>query len=133
MAESIPLDVVHEDDDLVVINKAAGMVVHPAPGNWSGTLVNALVGRGEELSSEGGDERPGLVHRLDKDTSGLLVVAKDDRTHRLLSAALYGVGPRDPVVLGAVVALLTVVVAIASLVPARRAMRIDPMTSLRSQ
>jgi 23S rRNA pseudouridine1911/1915/1917 synthase len=70
------------------VNKAAGMVVHPAPGNWSGTLVNALVGRGDELSTEGGEERPGLVHRLDKDTSGLLIVAKDDRAHRLLSAAI---------------------------------------------
>ena len=88
LPESIPLDVVWEDEHLVVVNKAAGMVVHPAPGNWSGTLVNALVGRGQELSSEGGDERPGLVHRLDKDTSGLLVVAKEDRAHRLLSAAL---------------------------------------------
>jgi len=86
--ESIPLDIVHEDDDLVVVNKPAGMVVHPAPGNWSGTLVNALVGRGGDLSSAGGDERPGLIHRLDKDTSGLLLVAKNDRAHRLLSAAL---------------------------------------------
>ncbi len=88
VAESIPLDVVHEDDDLVVINKSAGMVVHPAPGNWTGTLVNALVGRGQELAEGGGEERPGLVHRIDKDTSGLLLVAKTERAHRLLSADL---------------------------------------------
>jgi 23S rRNA pseudouridine1911/1915/1917 synthase len=86
--ETIPLAVVYEDDELVVIDKAAGMVVHPAPGNWSGTLVNALVGRGQELAEGGGEERPGLVHRLDKDTSGLLVVAKTDRAHRSLSAAI---------------------------------------------
>lgn len=86
--ESIPLDIAYEDDDLVVVDKPAGMVVHPAPGNWSGTLVNALVGRGGELSSAGGEERPGLIHRLDKDTSGLLLVAKNDRAHRLLSSAL---------------------------------------------
>lgn len=86
--EEIPLAIVYEDDDLVVIDKPAGMVVHPAPGNWSGTLVNALLGRGGALSSTGGAERPGLVHRLDKDTSGLLIVAKHDRAHRLLSGAL---------------------------------------------
>ena len=86
--ESIPLAVVYEDEDLVVVDKPAGMVVHPAPGNWSGTLVNALVGRGGDLSGAGGDERPGLIHRLDKDTSGLLLVAKNDRAHRLLSSAL---------------------------------------------
>src|SRR5690606_24474413 len=86
--EAIPLAVVYEDDDLVVIDKPAGMVVHPAPGNWSGTLVNALIGRGGALSSAGGQDRPGLVHRLDRDTSGLLLVAKNDRAHRLLSGAL---------------------------------------------
>ncbi|NUQ20869.1 MAG: RluA family pseudouridine synthase [Gemmatimonadaceae bacterium] len=86
--EQIPLDVVYEDDDLLVVNKAAGMVVHPAPGNWTGTLVNALKGRGGELSSEGGEDREGIVHRLDKDTSGLLLVAKSDRAHRVLGAAL---------------------------------------------
>lgn len=86
--EDIPLTIVHEDDELVVIDKAAGMVVHPAPGNWSGTLVNALVGRGQGLAEGGGEERPGLVHRIDKDTSGLLVVAKTDRAHRLLSEAI---------------------------------------------
>ena len=88
VAESLPLAVVHEDDEIVVVDKAAGMVVHPAPGNWTGTLVNALVGRGQELAEGGGEERPGLVHRLDKDTSGLLVVAKTDRAHRALSADL---------------------------------------------
>jgi 23S rRNA pseudouridine1911/1915/1917 synthase len=88
LPESIPLDVVFEDESLLVINKAAGMVVHPAPGNWTGTLVNALVGRGEPLAEGGGAERAGLVHRLDKDTSGLLVVAKTDAVHRALSTAL---------------------------------------------
>ena len=88
LAESIPIEVVHEDDELLVVNKAAGMVVHPAPGNWTGTLVNALRGRGDELSESGGEERAGIVHRLDKDTSGLMLVAKSDRAHRLLSAAI---------------------------------------------
>jgi 23S rRNA pseudouridine1911/1915/1917 synthase len=86
--EQIPLDVVHEDDDLLVVDKPPGMVVHPAPGNWTGTLVNALKGRGAELSGEGGEDREGIVHRLDKDTSGLLIVAKSDRAHRVLGAAL---------------------------------------------
>ena len=86
--ESIPLVIAYEDDELLVVDKAAGMVVHPAPGNWSGTLVNALLGRGEPLAAGGGVERAGLVHRLDKDTSGLLLVAKTDRAHRTLSAAL---------------------------------------------
>ncbi len=86
--EQIPLDVAYEDDYLVVIDKPAGMVVHPAPGNWSGTLVNALMGRGEPLAEGGGNDRPGLVHRLDKETSGLLVVAKTDQVHRTLSAAI---------------------------------------------
>lgn len=86
--ESIPLDVVHEDDDVLVVNKAAGMVVHPAPGNWTGTLVNALKGRGGPLSEGTGEGREGIVHRLDKQTSGLLLVAKTDRAHRVLGAAL---------------------------------------------
>jgi 23S rRNA pseudouridine1911/1915/1917 synthase len=85
-AESIPLDIVHEDDELLVINKPAGLVVHPAAGNRSGTLVNALIAHcGNSLSGIGGLIRPGIVHRLDKDTSGLLVVAKTDRAHRALS------------------------------------------------
>lgn len=88
VAEDIPLDVVFEDDDLMVVNKPAGMVVHPAPGNWSGTLVNALLGRGGPLAMGGGEERAGLVHRLDKETSGLLIVARTDRAHRVLGKAL---------------------------------------------
>lgn len=86
--ESIPLSIVYEDDEVAVVDKPAGMVVHPAPGNWTGTLVNALVGRGEALSREGSEERAGIVHRLDKDTSGLLLVARTDRAHRILSRAL---------------------------------------------
>ena len=86
--EDIPLDVVYEDDDVLVVDKAAGMVVHPAPGNWSGTLVNALKGRGASLSETGEEGREGIVHRLDKETSGLLLVAKTDRAHRGLGAAL---------------------------------------------
>ncbi len=88
IAESIPIAVVYEDEELLIVNKEAGMVVHPAPGNWTGTLVNALRGRGDELSEAGGEERAGIVHRLDKDTSGLMLVAKTDRTHRILSAAI---------------------------------------------
>src|SRR5690606_2804628 len=82
------LDVLFEDEHLLVVNKPAGMVVHPAPGNWSGTLVNALLGRGGPLADGGGDERSGLVHRLDKETSGLLLVARSDRAHRVLASAL---------------------------------------------
>lgn len=88
VAEQIPLDIVYEDESLLVVDKVAGMVVHPAPGNWTGTLVNALIGRGEPLADGGSEERAGLVHRLDKDTSGLLIVAKTDVAHRSLSAAL---------------------------------------------
>ena len=85
--EDIPLSVVFEDDDLIVIDKPAGMVVHPAPGSPSGTLVNALLHHcGEALSGVGGLKRPGIVHRIDKDTSGLLVVAKSDRAHHGLAA-----------------------------------------------
>ncbi len=88
--EDIPISVVYEDESLLVVDKPAGMVVHPAPGNWTGTLVNALLGRAGEdgLSMEGDSERAGMVHRLDKETSGLLIVAKTDRAHRLLSAAI---------------------------------------------
>lgn len=86
-AEPIPLDVFFEDDDIVVVNKPAGMVVHPAPGSPSGTLVNALIHHcGERLSGVGGARRPGIVHRLDKDTSGLIVAAKTDRAHHGLAA-----------------------------------------------
>jgi len=84
--EDIPLTVVHEDADLIVIDKPAGMVVHPAPGQWTGTLVNALLAHcGDTLAGIGGEKRPGIVHRIDKDTSGLLVVAKSDIAHRGLS------------------------------------------------
>jgi len=78
VAESIELDVLHEDDDIVVVNKAAGMVVHPAPGHSSGTLVNALLGRYGDGFAVGGEVRPGIVHRLDKGTSGVLIVARHD-------------------------------------------------------
>ncbi len=88
VGESIPLTVVLEDDDVLVIDKPAGMVVHPAPGNWSGTLVNALKGRGTPLSAGADASREGIVHRLDKETSGLLLVAKSDRAHKVLGAAL---------------------------------------------
>jgi len=79
--EAIPLDVVYEDEDVIVVNKPQGMVVHPAAGNRAGTLVNALLAHCPDLSGIGGKERPGIVHRLDKDTSGLLVVAKNDQAH----------------------------------------------------
>lgn len=86
--QDIPLDVVFEDDALIVVNKPAGMVVHPAPGAPDGTLVNALLHHcGDTLSGVGGERRPGIVHRIDKDTSGLLVVAKSDAAHQPLSAA----------------------------------------------
>lgn len=87
-AEDIPLNIVFQDADLLVIDKPAGLVVHPAPGNYTGTLVNALLHHVPDLSGIGGVARPGIVHRLDKDTSGLMLVAKNDATHRLLSAAL---------------------------------------------
>jgi len=86
--EQIPLRIAFEDEECLVIDKPAGMVVHPAPGNWTGTLVNALKGRGTPLSSGAASEREGIVHRLDKETSGLLLVAKTDRAHRVLGAAL---------------------------------------------
>src|SRR5690348_9622017 len=88
LGEQIPLAVVFEDDDVLVVDKPAGMVVHPAPGNWSGTLVNALKGRGGPLSEGSAEGREGIVHRLDKETSGLLLVAKSDRAHRVLGAEL---------------------------------------------
>jgi 23S rRNA pseudouridine1911/1915/1917 synthase len=83
--ENIPLEILFEDDDLLVLNKPAGMVVHPGAGNTQHTLVNALLAHSSSLSAIGGKERPGIVHRLDKDTSGCLVVAKNDLTHRNLS------------------------------------------------
>ena len=87
VGEQIELVVRHEDEHLLVIDKPAGMVVHPAPGNWTGTLVNALIGRAGRVVG-GAEERAGLVHRLDKETSGLLIVAKSEQVHRQLSAAL---------------------------------------------
>ncbi|HHW41511.1 MAG TPA: RluA family pseudouridine synthase [Syntrophomonadaceae bacterium] len=86
--EPIPLDILYEDDDLLVINKPAGLVVHPAAGHRSGTLVNALLNHCPDLSGIGGYLRPGIVHRLDKDTSGLMLVSKSDLTHRELAAQL---------------------------------------------
>ncbi|MCL5104800.1 MAG: RluA family pseudouridine synthase [Armatimonadetes bacterium] len=83
-AEEIPLDILYEDDQIIVINKPKGMTVHPAPGSKHGTLVNAVLAHSEDLSGIGGVERPGIVHRLDKDTSGLLVVAKTDTAHASL-------------------------------------------------
>ncbi|MBQ3258417.1 MAG: RluA family pseudouridine synthase [Oscillospiraceae bacterium] len=87
--QNIPLDIVFEDEDVVVVNKPRGMVVHPAPGHPDGTLVNALMYHcGDSLSGVGGEKRPGIVHRIDKDTSGLLIVAKNDAAHLALSAQL---------------------------------------------
>lgn len=84
LAENIPLDIIFENNDLIVINKAAGMVVHPAMGHSSGTLVNAVMGYDPDIEGIGGEERPGVVHRLDKETSGLIVLAKNERAHRWL-------------------------------------------------
>lgn len=84
-SEDIELDIAYEDDDLIVIDKPVGMVVHPAPGNYTGTLVNALLFHCKNLSGIGGVLKPGIVHRIDKDVSGLLVVAKNDRSHRFLA------------------------------------------------
>ena len=88
-AQDIPLDIVYEDDDLIVVNKPRGMVVHPAPGHPDGTLVNALLWHcGDSLSGIGGEKRPGIVHRIDKDTSGLIIAAKNDFAHQELSRQL---------------------------------------------
>jgi len=87
-AELIPLEIVYEDEDIAIVNKPAGMVVHPAPGHYSGTLVHALLGRGGTWSASGGVTRPGIVHRLDKGTSGLIVVARNDAGHRALASQL---------------------------------------------
>jgi len=95
--EDIPLAVVFEDEHLIVVDKPAGLVVHPGAGNWTGTLVNALIAHcGDTLSGIGGVRRPGIVHRLDKDTSGLLVVAKTDRAHAALSAQFADHGRTGP-------------------------------------
>ena len=88
-AEDIPLEIVYEDDDVLVVNKPRGMVVHPGPGNWSGTLVNAVMHHcGDSLSTINGVIRPGIVHRIDKDTSGLLMIAKNDKAHESLAEQL---------------------------------------------
>jgi 23S rRNA pseudouridine1911/1915/1917 synthase len=89
IAQDIPLDVVYEDSELIIINKPQGMVVHPAAGNWDGTLVNALLHHcGSSLSGINGVIRPGIVHRIDKNTSGLLIVAKNDNAHKILAAQI---------------------------------------------
>ena len=89
LPENIPLDIVYEDEDVIVINKPKGLVVHPAPGHWSGTLVNALMYHcGDSLSGINGEKRPGIVHRIDMDTSGLLIVAKNDFAHTALAEQL---------------------------------------------
>ena len=97
LPEAIPLEIVHEDSDLVVVDKPAGLVVHPAAGHPSGTLVNALIAHcGDSLSGIGGVRRPGIVHRIDKDTSGLLVVAKSDAAHKGLAAQFADHGRTGP-------------------------------------
>ena len=97
VGEDIPLEILYEDDDLIVINKQAGLVVHPGAGNWTGTLVNALIYHcADSLSGIGGVKRPGIVHRLDKDTSGVLVVAKNDIAHRHLSDQFADHGRTGP-------------------------------------
>ena len=84
-AEDIPLEILYEDDDIIVVNKRSGMVVHPGNGNHEHTLVNALMGHTDDLSDEGGSERSGIVHRIDKDTSGILLIAKTNEAHMILS------------------------------------------------
>lgn len=96
-AEAIPLTILFEDADIVVVDKPAGLVVHPGPGNWTGTLVNALIHHcGDSLSGIGGVRRPGIVHRLDKDTSGVMIVAKTDRAHQGLAAQFADHGRTGP-------------------------------------
>ncbi|WDR07535.1 RluA family pseudouridine synthase [Devosia rhodophyticola] len=96
-AENIPLDILYEDDFLIVINKPVGMVVHPAPGNLTGTLVNALIYHcGDTLKGIGGVKRPGIVHRLDRDTSGVMVAAKNERAHKHLSVQFADHGRTGP-------------------------------------
>lgn len=87
-AEDIPLDIIYEDDDIIVINKPKGLVVHPGAGNFNGTMANALKFHSDSLSTVSGEFRPGIVHRLDKDTAGLLIVAKNDEAHAFLSSQL---------------------------------------------
>jgi 23S rRNA pseudouridine1911/1915/1917 synthase len=95
--EAIPLNVMYEDDAIIVIDKPRGLVVHPAAGHWTGTLVNALIAHcGESLSGIGGERRPGIVHRLDKDTTGVMVVAKTDQAHRALAKQFADHGRQGP-------------------------------------
>jgi 23S rRNA pseudouridine1911/1915/1917 synthase len=97
LGEDIPLEILFEDDDLIVINKQAGLVVHPGAGNWTGTLVNALIFHcGDSLSGIGGVRRPGIVHRLDRDTTGVMVVAKNDLAHRHLAEQFADHGLTGP-------------------------------------
>src|SRR5256885_2187567 len=91
VSQDLPLTVIHEDDDIVVIDKPPGLVVHPAAGHADRTLVNALLFHVKDLSGIGGELRPGIVHRLDRDTSGVMVIAKNDAAHRALTAAWSGV------------------------------------------
>lgn len=101
LAEAIPLDVVYEDDQVIVIDKPRGLVVHPAAGHWTGTLVNALIAHcGDSLSGIGGVARPGIVHRLDKDTTGLMVIAKTDKAHKSLAAQFADHGRTGPLTRG---------------------------------
>ncbi|MCH5167290.1 MAG: RluA family pseudouridine synthase [Erysipelotrichales bacterium] len=86
--EDIPINIIYEDKDLIVVDKESGMVVHPGSGNFSGTLVNALMYHTKDLSDINGEVRPGIVHRIDKDTSGLMIVAKNNKTHEMLADAL---------------------------------------------
>ena len=88
MPEDIPLDILYEDEDIIVVNKPKGMVVHPAPGNYSGTLVNALLYHCHDLSGINGIIRPGIVHRIDKDTTGCIVACKNDEAHRAIAKQL---------------------------------------------
>ena len=97
--EAIPLDIIYEDEALIALNKQPGLVVHPAAGHWSGTLVNALVHHcGAQLAGRGGQERLGIVHRLDKDTSGLMLVAKTDEAHEKLAAAFAAAGSEEDLI-----------------------------------
>ena len=88
LPENIPLEIIYEDSDIIIVNKEKGMVVHPAPGNHTGTLVNALLYHSESLSTINGKIRPGIVHRIDKDTSGILIVAKNDLAHQKIAKQL---------------------------------------------
>jgi len=123
--ESIPIDIIYEDDALIVINKPAGLVVHPAAGHWTGTLVNALIAHcGESLSGIGGVKRPGIVHRLDKETTGLMVVAKTDQAHRGLAAQFAAHGADGK--------LLRAYMAVVWGTPERRAGTIDAAVDRKS-